>query len=108
MAEFTIEITGETRDQFAQELEKALTGSQGQVQVFAETERILDPVTVVSVILTGLQAADIIWNWWQSRRRSVSEVTGGTKVTIRIAGGRVIELSGIDQKQLEIVLTEDE
>jgi hypothetical protein len=102
MAEFTIEITGQTQDQMAQELSEQLSSSQGQVQVFTETERALDPITIVSVFLTGLQAADIIWNWWQSRRQSES------KVTIRTAGGRVIDLSGIDQKQLRIVLTEDE
>jgi hypothetical protein len=63
-------------------------------------------VTTVSVatatVQSGLHAAESIWNWWQSRRLS------GNKVTIRTAGGHVIDLSSIDQKQLEIALTEDE
>jgi hypothetical protein len=107
MAEFTIEITGQTQDQMAQQLSEQLSSSQGEVQVFTETEKALDPITIVSVVLTGLQAADIIWNWWQSRRRP-ERPESEIKVTIRTAGGRFIDLSGIDQKQLEIILTEDE
>jgi hypothetical protein len=107
MAEFTIEITGPTQDQMAQELSEQLSSSQGQVAVFTETERALDPITIVSVVLTGLQAADIIWKWWQNRRRP-ERPESEIKVIIRTAGGHVIDLSGIDQKQLEIVLTEDE
>ncbi len=59
-------------------------------------------MTVVSVALAAVQAAGVIWNWWQSRQASA------TQVTIRTAGGHVIELAGIDQNQLEILLGEDE
>jgi hypothetical protein len=41
----TIEITGQAQDQMAQELREQLSNSQGQVQVFTETERTLDPIT---------------------------------------------------------------
>jgi hypothetical protein len=107
VAEFTIEITGENRDQLALELSVPL--SQGNVQVSTEySEEDLNPgtsVTTISVatatVQSGLQAAESIWNWWLSRRQS------GNKVTIRTAEGRVIDLSSIDQKQLEIALTED-
>jgi hypothetical protein len=112
VAEFTIEITGENRDQLALELSVPL--SQGNVQVSTEySEQDLNPgtsVTTISVatiyvatatVQSGLQAAESIWNWWLSRRQS------GNKVTIRTAEGRVTDLSSIDQKQLEIALTED-
>ena len=103
MAEFTVEISGTTHEQIASELQESLTSSQGSAQIYSETERGIDPLTIVSVLLTGVKAADIIWNWWEGRRRS------GIKVTIRTANGQVIELSGIDQKQLlEIILTQDE
>jgi hypothetical protein len=110
MAEFTIEITGQTQDQFALELSTHLNSSQENVQASTDySERDLDPVnspTVVSIVSSapqgGLKVAESIWNWWQSRRLS------GNKVTIRTGKGRVIDLAGIDQKQLEIVLTEDE
>ena len=110
MAEFTIEITGQTQDQFALELSTHLNSSQGNVQVSIDySERDLDPVnsaTIVSVVTSApqgdLQVAESIWDWWESRRLS------GNKVTIRTAKGRVIDLSGIDQKQLEIALAEDE
>jgi hypothetical protein len=108
MAEFTIEITGQNRDQLALELSVPLNSSQGNVQVSTKySEEDLNPmasVTTISVVTSagqgGLQAAESIWNWWQSRHQSEN------KVTIRTARGRVIDLSGIDQKQLEIALTE--
>jgi hypothetical protein len=102
MAEFTVEITGENRDQLAQDLKSQLTEQHGTVQVFTETERALDPIAILSVVLSGVQAADILWKWWQSRRGSASTVT------IRTAGGRTVQLSTIDQLQLEIILGEDE
>lgn len=102
MVDCTIEITGVNRDQLAKELGERLTEKQGIVQVHSETERGVDPIAVVSVVLAGIQTAGVIWAWWESRRR-----TGG-KVTIRTAAGHVIELSDIDRSQLEITLTEDE
>jgi hypothetical protein len=110
VAEFTIEITGQNRDQLALELSVPLSSSQGNVQVSTEyseeDQGPLSTVTTVSVVTStvqsGRQAAESIWNWWLSRRQSEN------KVTIRLAGGRVIDLSGIDQKQLEIALTENE
>jgi hypothetical protein len=57
---------------------------------------------VTSAVQSGLQAAERIRNWWQRRPQSENQVT------IRTARGRIIDLSSIDQKQLEIVLTEDE
>ena len=109
MAEFTIEITGENRDQLALELSVPLSSSQGNMQVSTKySEEDQDPlstVTTISVVTStvqsGLQAAESIWDWWQSRRLS------GNKVTIRTAGGSVIDLSDTDQKQLEIALTEN-
>jgi hypothetical protein len=102
MADFTVEITGENREQLAQELWRQLTEQHGAVRVFAETEKALDPIAILSVVLSGVQAADVLWKWWQSRRGS------GSTVTIRTAGGRRVQLSNIDQPQLEIILGEDE
>jgi hypothetical protein len=104
MAEFTVEITGQHRDHLAQELKESLTAHHGHVQIDAETER--DPLTaaatVVSVVLAGVQAADIISKWWQKRRESAHNVT------IRTASGRVIELSNVDQQHLAQLLEDDE
>jgi hypothetical protein len=110
VAEFTIEITGENRDQLALEISVPLSSSQGNVQVSTKySEEDQDPLSTVttvsmmtSTVQSGRQAAESIWNWWLSRRQSEN------KVTIRTAKGSVIDLSDIDQKQLEIALTEDE
>jgi hypothetical protein len=87
-----------------------LRSPQGNVQVVTRyTEQDQDPMTTVttvsvvtSAVQSGLQAAERIRNWWQRRPQSENQVT------IRTARGRIIDLSSIDQKQLEIVLTEDE
>ncbi len=106
MAAFTVEITGADRDQLARELSEHLTAQQGQAQIYAETERVADPLviatTVVSAVLAGVQAADIIWKWWQNRQKS------GANVTIRTASGRVIELANVDQHHIELVLEEED
>ncbi len=78
MAEFTIEITGQNRDQLALELSVPLSRSQGDVQVSTEyseaDQEPLSTVTAVSVatstVQSGRQAAETIWHWWQSRRLS--------------------------------------
>ncbi len=57
---------------------------------------------MVSAVLAGVQAADIIWKWWQNRQKS------GANVTIRTASGRVIELSNVDQNHIELVLEEED
>jgi hypothetical protein len=109
VAEFTIEITGQNRDQLALELSVPLSSSQGNVQVSTEyseeDQHPLSTVTTVSVVTSAsqddLQVAESIWNWWQSRHLT------GNKVTIRTAKGSVIDLSLIDQKQLEIALTQE-
>jgi hypothetical protein len=109
VAEFTIEIIGENRDQLALELSVPLSSSQGNVQASTKySEEDQDPlstVTTVSVVTStmqsGRQAAETIWHWWQSSRQREN------KVTIRTAGGSVIDLSLIDQKQLEIALTQE-
>jgi hypothetical protein len=105
MAEFTVEITGDHRDHLAQELKDSLTAHHGQVQIYAETDRV-EPLTavatVVSVVLAGVQAADIIYKWWQQSRERAN------KVTIRTASGRVIEISNVDPEQLEQLLEEED
>jgi hypothetical protein len=49
-----------------------------------------------------VQAADIIYKWWQQSRERAN------KVTIRTASGRVIEISNVDPEQLEQLLEEED
>lgn len=104
MAELAVKITGADQDPAARELRDQITAQQGQAQIYAETGK--DPLTtaatVVSIVLAGIQAADIIWKWWQNRQKS------GANVTIRTASGRVIDLSKVDQKHIELVLEEED
>ena len=101
MADLTIEISGENREQLARELREDLIADKAKVQIYSETEKGIDPLVIVSVALAGVQAAGVVWDWWRSRRSSE------TQVTIRTADGHVIKLSDIDRKQLEIVLSEE-
>lgn len=102
MAAFTVEITGANRDEFAQELSDQIMAQQGQAQIYAETERAVDPIAVISVVLAGVSAADILWKWWRKRQKS------GANVTIRTASGHVVELSNVTQDRITIILEEDE
>ena len=104
MAELAVEITGTDHDPAARALRDQITAQQGQAEIYTETGK--DPLTttaaVVSIVLAGVQAADIIWKWWQHRQKS------GTSVTIRTASGRVIDLATADQKHIERVLEEED
>ena len=61
MVEFAIEMTGGDQSQLAHELGDRLTAAQGEVRVFVEPEKDLDPIATVSVAFAGIQAAGIIW-----------------------------------------------
>jgi hypothetical protein len=103
--QLTVEITGADQDPAAQELRDQITTQQGPIQIDAETERgdpLTTAATVVSIVLAGIQAADIIWKWWQNRQKS------GANVTIRTTSRRVIDLSKVDQQHIELVLEEED
>jgi len=101
MAAASIEVSGPGAERLAGELRAALamdaTARDSVSPV--EVERSADLViAIIGLVFSGVGAARTIWEWWHDRRPQ------GVKVKILLDDGTEVDLSGVDQKQLEIVL----
>ena len=64
-----------------------------------EVERSADLViAIIGLVFSGVGTAQTIWDWWHARRPE------GVKVRILLDDGTQVDLSGVDQKQLEIAI----
>jgi hypothetical protein len=100
MAAASIEVSGPNAERLAGELQAALvTATQpGDSVSPVEVERSADLViAIIGLVFSGVGAARTIWDWWHDRR------SAGVKVKILLDDGTQVDLSGLDQKQLEIV-----
>jgi hypothetical protein len=101
MASASIEVSGPGAEWLAGELRVALAtaveagDSVSPVEVERSAELV---VAIIGLAFSGVGAARTIWEWWHDRRPQ------GVKVKILLDDGAEIDLSGVDQKQLEIVL----
>jgi hypothetical protein len=102
MATASIEVSGPNAERLAGELQAALVKAiePGNSVSPVEVERSADLViAVIGLVFSGIGTAGTIWDWWHGRRSE------GVKVRIMLDDGAQVDLSGVDQKQLEIVLT---
>jgi hypothetical protein len=101
MATASIEVSGPNAERLAGELRGALVTaipSGGSVSP-VEVERSADLViAIIGLVFSGVGTAKTIWDWWHGRRSE------GVRVKILLDDGTEIDLSGVDQEQLEIVL----
>jgi hypothetical protein len=101
MAAASIEVSGPDAERLAGELQAALAVavSPGDSVSPVEVERSADlVVAIIGLVFSGVGAARTIWDWWHGRRPE------GVKVTIVLDDGTQVDLPGVDQRQLEIVL----
>jgi hypothetical protein len=101
MATASIEVSGPNAGRLAGELQAALVTAvePGDSVSPVEVERSADLViSVIGLVFSGVGTARTIWDWWHARRPD------GVKVKILLDDGTQVDLSGVDQKQLEIVL----
>ena len=101
MAAASIEVSGPNAGRLAGELQAALAAAvePGESVSPVEVERSADLViAIIGLVFSGVGAAKTIWNWWHARRPE------GVRVKILLDDGTQVDLSGVDQKQLEIVL----
>ena len=101
MATASIEVSGPDAGRLAGELQAALASAvePGDSVSPVEVERSADLViAIIGLAFSGVGTAKTIWDWWHDRRSQ------GVKVKILLDDGTQVDLSGIDQKQLEIVL----
>jgi hypothetical protein len=95
----SIEVSGQDAERLAGQLQAALTAAiEPEDSVSAvEVERSAELViAVIGLVFSGVGTAKTIWDWWQTRRSQ------GVTVTILLDDGTRVDLSGVDQRQLEI------
>jgi hypothetical protein len=101
MATASIEVSGPNAERLAGELQAALVtaippgGSVSPVEVERSADLV---IAIIGLAFSGVGAAKTIWDWWHSRRSE------GVTVKILLDDGTQVDLSGVDQEQLEITL----
>jgi hypothetical protein len=101
VATASIEVSGPDAERLAGELRAALATAikPGDSVSPVEVERSAELViAIIGLVFSGVGTARTIWDWWHDRR------PGGVTVKILLDDGTQVDLSGVDQKQLEIVL----
>jgi hypothetical protein len=101
MATASIEVSGPNAERLAGELQGVLATAiePGDSVSPVEVERSAELViAIIGLVFSGVGAARTIWNWWHDRRSE------GVKVKILLDDGTQVDLSGVDQKELEIAL----
>ena len=101
MAAASIEVSGPNAERLAGELQAALVTAiqQGDSVSPVEVERSAElMVAIIGLVFSGVGTARTIWDWWHGR------LPEGVKVKILLDDGTEVDLSGVDQKQLEIAL----
>ena len=101
MATASIEVSGPNAERLAAELRAALVtavppgGSVSPVEVERSADLV---IAIIGLVFSGVGTARTIWDWWHDRWSE------GVKVKILLDDGTQVDLSGVDQQQLEIVL----
>lgn len=101
MANASIEVSGPNAERLAGELRAALVTAiqPGDSVSPVEVERSADLlIAIIGLAFSGVGTAKTIWDWWHARQPQ------GVKVRILLDDGTQVELSGMDQEQLEIAL----
>jgi hypothetical protein len=102
VATASIEVSGPDVERQAVSLRAALGASAGVGERVSpvEVERSAElVVAVIGLVFAGVGAAKTLWEWWSEGRRSK-----GLKVRILFEDGTQVDLSGVDQQQLEAEL----
>jgi hypothetical protein len=101
MAAAAIGVSGPNAERQAGELRAVLPRAirPGDSVSPVEVERSAELLTaIIGLAFSGVGTAKTIWSWWHDRRSE------GVKVKILLDDGAQVDLSGVDQKRLEIVL----
>lgn len=98
MATASIEVSGPDAERLARELQASLTRAapSGDIVSPVEVERSPELViAVIGLVFSGVGTAKTLWDWWRNRG------SGGIKVQILLADGTRLDISRLDQHQLE-------
>jgi hypothetical protein len=100
MASASVEVSGPDAERLAGELRAVLVTadepgrSVSQVEVQRSAELV---IAVIGLVFNGVGTARTLWDWWHGRKAE------GVRVRILLDDGTQVDLSGVDQQQLEIV-----
>lgn len=101
MGRASIEVSGPRAEQIAGDLRETLAASEeAAVSVSAvEVERSAELVIAfISLVFSGVGAAKTLWDWWRP------QASQGVTVRVVFDDGTGVDLSKIDQAQLEAEL----
>ena len=99
MATASVEVSGPDAERLAGELRAALVttiqpgGSVSPVEVERSAELV---IAIIGLVFSGAGTAKTMWDWWHGRRPE------GVRVRILLDDGTQVDLSDVDQQQLEI------
>jgi len=99
MATASIEVSGPDAERLARDLRASLTAGAEPGDSVSPVEVERSPELVIAIIglaFSAVSTANTIWDWWRARRSE------GITVKILLADGAQLDLSGMDQEQLEI------
>lgn len=102
MASASVEVSGPGAERLAGELRAALVaaGEPGSIVSQVEVERSAELViAIIGLVFSGVGTAKTVWDWWHGRRPE------GVRVRILLEDGTRVDLSGVDQQQLEMAFT---
>jgi hypothetical protein len=99
MATASVEVSGPDAEGSAAELRAALAAAAAPrddvspVEVARSAELV---VAVIGLVFSGVGTAKTLWDWWHPQRAA------GVRVRVVLEDGTRLDLSEMDQKQLEI------
>jgi hypothetical protein len=99
MATASVEVSGPDAERLAGELRAVLVtanesgSSVSQVEVERSAELV---IAIIGLVFSGAGTAKTMWDWWHGRRPE------GVTIRILLDDGTQVDLSDVDQRQLEI------
>jgi pantothenate kinase len=99
----SIEVAGSDAERAAQELRAVLAGAAGEGESVSAVEVDRSPelvIAIIGLVFAGTSTAKTMWDWWRANRQQ------GITVKILLADGSQVDLSAVNQQQLEIALTQ--
>jgi|GEM_PF-7013044 len=61
----------------------------GEASIDIDVHRALDPVAMVSAVFGGINAAEVLWDWWHPAQSKTLQVT------VTVAGGGRVDLRDV-------------
>ncbi len=101
MVTATVEVSGGRAQAWAAELQAVLAGRARPDEIVSQVQVLRDAglsVAIIALVFAGVDTAKTIWDWWRETRPEE------TTVTILLADGTRIEVSGVSREELDALV----